>query len=366
MQRATRARHRYAVARSQQGMHMTRTLWLAVLLAAAPCLQAQDWGRAGDPDAAALEQARIAAHRAQASRLAQALAKAGGARELAFAALLQEPMMTTGAVMDADAAPSRRAPADAQATAWLRVAQAKAGNDVLAHQLVIAATTDDAVRDAAARRWQAAEPDNLVPLLSLGLPAEALLAQAARATEADVHLYDGVRWMRSVLARHPPTPDEQRALTAGEPFHADEAAAVAAMAYAAAGMLPSYHALVQACRGTALQVSAARAGDCRHVANLLADRSDNVLGERVGLSMLLELAPRGAERTAIEARQRRMDWQMQQWGRLASQQPRDGAAQFARLLDDPSIRSERQLLARVLQEGGVASEPPEGWRLPRY
>ncbi len=201
MQRATRARHRYAVARSQQGMHMTRTLWLAVLLAAAPCLQAQDWGRAGDPDAAALEQARIAAHRAQASRLAQALAKAGGARELAFAALLQEPMMTTGAVMDADAAPSRRAPADAQATAWLRVAQAKAGNDVLAHQLVIAATTDDAVRDAAARRWQAAEPDNLVPLLSLGLPAEALLAQAARATEADVHLYDGVRWMRSATDR---------------------------------------------------------------------------------------------------------------------------------------------------------------------
>lgn len=46
--------------------------------------------------------------------------------------------------------------------------------------------------------------------------------------------------------------------------------------------------------------------------------------------------------------------------------PRDGAAQFVHLLDDPSIRSERQLAERVLQEGGVAPEPPQGWRPPRY
>ena len=129
--------------------------------------------------------------------------------------------------------------------------------------------------------------------------------------------------------------------------------------------MPTYHALVEACRGTALRTSPARAADCRHVANLLADRSYNLLGARVGLSMLAELSDRGPERTAIDARQRRMDWQMQQWGRLASQQPRDGAAQFVRLLDDPSVRNERDLLERVLQEGGVSPEPPPGWRPPR-
>ena len=318
-----------------------------------------------DAGGIAFEQAQAAAHRAHASRAAQALAKTGGARELAFAVLLRDRAATTEAPMEAGDAPSRRVPADPEVAAWLHAAAAKAGGDVLVNQLVLAAADEAALRREAARRWQAAEPGNLVPLLSLGLPADALLAQARRADDADAHLYDGVRWMRAALARHPPTADEQRALADGEPFIADEAAAMAAMAHAAAA-LPSYHDLVQACRGTALQASPTRAADCRHVATLLADRSDNALGERVGLSMLAELAQRGPGRDAIEARQRRMDWQMQQWGRLASQQPRGGAAQFVRLLDDASIRGERQLAERVLQEGGVPPEPPQGWRPPRY
>lgn len=341
---------------------MSRMLLIAILL-----LPLGAWAQAWDepaPDAAAT--LAEAAHRAHAMRVAQVLAKTGGARELAFAALLRDRAATAEAPMEAGDAPSRRVPADPEAAAWLRAAAAKAGGDVLAHQLVLAAADDDALRREAAGRWHSAEPGNLVPLLSLGLPADALLAQARRAVDADAHLYDGVRWMRAALARHPPTADEQRALAGGEPFLADEAAAMAAMAYAAAVALPSYHDLVQACRGTALQASPTRAADCRHVASLLADRADNALGERVGLSMLTELAQRGPERAGVEARQRRMDWQMQQWGRLASQQPRDGAAQFVRLLDDPSIRSERQLAERVLQEGGVAPEPPQGWRPPRY
>ncbi len=341
---------------------MPRLFLIAILL-----LPAGAWAQAWDgpaPDAATVQ--AEAAHRAHASRVARALAKTGGARDLAFAAWLRGRAATVEPPMEADDAPSRRVPADPQSTAWLRSAAAKAGDDVIANQLVLAAADDVSLRREAARRWQAAEPGNLVPLLSLGLPADALLAQARRAADADAHLYDGVRWMRATLARHPPTADEQRALAGGEPFLADEAAAMAAMAYAAAAALPSYHDLVQACRGTALQASPARAADCRHVATLLTERSDNALGERVGLSMLAELAPRGPERAQVEARQRRMDWQMQQWGRLASQQPRDGAGQFVRLLGDPSIRSERQLAERVLQEGGVPPEPPQGWRLARY
>jgi len=340
---------------------MPRMLLIALLLLPAGAW-AQAWQEPGPDDATVQAEA---AHRAHASRTAQALAKTGGARELAFAALLRGRAATAEAPMDADA-PSRRVPADPDATAWLRAAAAKAGNDTLANQLVLAAVEDDALRREAARRWQAAEPGNLVPLLSLGLPADALLAEARRASDADAHLYDGVRWMRATLARYPPTPEEQRALARGEPFLAEEAAAMAAMAYWAAAALPSYHDLVQACRGTALQASPARPADCLHAATLLAERSDNALGERVGLSMLAELAQRGPERAGVEALQRRMDWRMQQWGRLASQQPRDGAGQFVRLLDDPSVRGERQLVERVLQEGGVPPEPPQGWRPPRY
>lgn len=348
---------------------MTRCLLLAVFLAATPTAQGQAWEAAQDPAETMRLEAQMEAHRAHTARLVQALAKTGHARDLAFAAMLRGLADTgQGGAAPSGDAPSRRVPADPEAAAWLRTAAAEAGDDVLAHQLVAAAAggTDAATRSAAAKRWQAAEPGNLVPLLYLDLPAEALLAAARQAADADTHMYAGVRWMRSALAKHPPTADEQRALAGDEPFLADEAAAMAATAYWAGAALPSYQGLVQACRGTALHASPARAGDCRHAATLLADRSDNALGERVGLSMLAELVQRGPERAGVEARQRRMDWQMQQWGRLASQQPRDGAAQFVRLLDDPSIRSERQLAERVLQEGGVPPEPPQGWHPPRY
>ncbi|MCW5582142.1 MAG: hypothetical protein KIS72_12445, partial [Luteimonas sp.] len=265
-------------------------------------------------------------------------------------------------------APSRPVPADAQVATWLRTAAARAGDDALAQQLVIAAAGgagDAGLRVAAAKRWQAVDPDNLVPRLFQGLSADALLAAARQATDADTHMYAGVRWMRSALAKHPPTDEEQRALTGGEPFRREEAAAMAAMAYWAGAAMPAYHDLVQACRGTALRTSPARHADCRHAADLLAEHSDSALGVQVGLAMLHELAVGGAERAAIEERRRRMDWRMQQWGRLAAQQPRDGAAQFARLLDDASVGSELQLVARVLAEGGVLPDPPAGWRPPR-
>lgn len=348
---------------------MTLRLLLLVLLASVATAHAQDWDEEDiDPQAAAQMQAQAEAHRLHAQRVAQALAATGHARELALAALLRRStsVATEGGVPPPGDAPSRRTAGDAQADAWLRAAAAKAGSDVLANQLVAAAAEDGPLRREAAQRWQAAEPGNLVPLLSMDLPADALLADARRAEDADVHLYAGVRWTRAALARHPPTVAEQRVLAGGEQaFLVDEAATLFATALWNASAMPTYHALAQACRGTALRASPARAADCRHVATVLADRSDNLLGARVGLSMLAEVADRGPERAGVEARQRRMDWQMQQWGRLASQQPRDGAAQFMQLLEDPAVRTERDLLERVLRAGGVSPEPPPGWRPPR-
>lgn len=339
---------------------MPRRLLLAALLLVLHAAQAQD---RGDADPTAL--AQDAAHRAYTVRLAGTLAQSGGARDLALAALLREPADATNA-MPAGAMPSRPAARDAQADAWRNRAAAKAGGDILANQLLIAAASTAGVdiRHAAARRWRTAEPDNLVPLLYAGLATEALLAQALETTRADAHMYEGVRWIMSVYRAHPPSGTEQDALSGGEPFDAGEAAALSAMGLWAAAAMPGYATLVEACRTDMLRALPARRDDCRHVATLLADRSGSVADEQAGLAMLRALAQTPAERAQVEARVRAMDWRMLAWGRAAQQQPRDGAEQFARLLADPSIETEQQLVERVLREAGIPLEPPPGWTAP--
>lgn len=322
---------------------------LAAALLLLPLVHAQERSTVEAP-----APAQAAAHLAYGQRLATTLAQEGGARELALAALL-----VAAAEEDAGRSP--------QVEAWRRAAAAAAGTDVLANQLLVAsaASDEDAIAREAARRWQAAEPDNLIPLLHAGLTIDALLAQAGGASRADAGLYPGVRWIASAWRRHPPQAAEQAAMTGGQPLDLEEAAAVTAMGLWAATAMPGYAPLVEACDQRMLRALPARRGDCRHVALLLADRSTSIADQAAGLAMLRALASSAAERDEVDARARRMDWRMLQWGRLARQQPRDGAGQFARLLADASVTSEQQLVDRVLAEGGVAPEPPADWTPPR-
>ena len=316
-----------------------------------------------DADAAQLAQAD--AHQAYMQRLATGLARDGGARDLALAALLRRASAPRAQAPDDPSAPVPPPP-DAQAEAWLRAAAAKAGDDPVANRLLmLAAGADDGVRFEAARRWQAAEPDNLMPMLHAGLTVDALLAQARKASRADAGMYPSVRWIASAWQRHPPGAAEQAAMGQGQPVHIDEAAALSAMSLWAASAEPGYDALVEACSQQMLRAMPARRGDCAHVASLLADHSTNIADEHAGLAMLGALASTPAERSDLQARLRRMDWRMLEWGRLGQQQPRYGAEQFARLLADPAIASEQQLVERVLAEGGVAVDPPPGWAPPR-
>src|SRR3546814_9655462 len=71
------------------------------------------------------------------------------------------------------------------------------------------------------------------------------------------------------------------------------------------------------------------------------------------------------ERAEAQALRRRQDWQMIQWNRAATAQPDNGAAQFVRLLRDPAVLRERDLVERVLAEAGIPLEPPAGWEMPR-
>lgn len=342
---------------------MMRGGWLAGLLAVSAVAGAQDWEAQVPPE----EMARAEAHRAYTARMAEALALEGDARSLAFAAILRgfsnpgpdamEPM---------DGMPSQRVSRDEEATDWLGAAALLAGQDILANQLIIAASKagDESQRRQAARRWLVADPGNLTPLLFMGLSPDELLSRARDMRWADARMYAAVRWMASAYRRHPPTAHEQSALGGGEPFAIDEFAALHAVGVWTAMALPGYQPVVQACRDNALGVTPSRVADCRHLASLLTGSRANALDQSIGLRMLSGLPGSDVDRIEIEARQRRIHWQMLQWGRAAQQQPRDGAEQFVRLLADPSIDTEQQLLERVLQEAGIPLEPPPGWTAP--
>jgi hypothetical protein len=349
---------------------MRTTLSLIALLLPAFAAHAQYAPQTPSADDIAREQAQQQAWQAYTTRVATALGRSDAARDLAFAAILDdvarqpaEPAMPSG---DTPSRPVEPAPASSQAARWRQAATQKAGQDVLANQLLIASrrSGDAPARTEAARRWQALEPQNLAPLMFQGLGIDALLAAARTTTHSDLHMYDSVRWMQAALLRHPPTAVEQRALTDDAAFHADEYSALSAMGLWSAFVMPAYQTLTQACEGSALRANASRAADCRHVAQVLVAQPSTALEHSIGLGMQRNLATTAAERAQADAARRRLDWQMQQWGRVSSQAEREGAAQFARLLADPTIKREQQLVERVLQEAAIVPDPPAGWRSP--
>jgi len=331
-------------------------LWSPIALAQAPYADFDD-APAEQPEGAAAQ----AAWRSWSARSATALAETGRARELAFAALLR-------GLADADpegpaAGSAQPVAPDGDASAWRRDAAERAGNDALANAL-LAYGADEATRLRAAQRWLGADPQNLAPLLVRGGSVDALLADARVANRFDLGMLEQVRWMQAALLRTPPTPGERAALADADEFVPAEHAAITAMGLWAAVAFPALEPLMRGCDVDAAGENATRARDCRHVASLMANTSDTQLGRMLGLALLERLASTQAERADVQARRRIFDWRMLQWGRASATLPRDGAAQFARLLADPSVRTEADLIARALQEAGVPSEPPAGWQPP--
>src|SRR5690606_5237062 len=199
---------------------MTRTLLLATLLCVAPALQAQSWQDANDAEEAAWQEQQAAASQAYQLRVAEALSASGEPREQAFAELLRRQSTAADAgTVPAGDLPSRAAPRDPALESRLHAIAARAGDDQLANQLLIAVDRDTGspLRRAAAQRWQAAEPDNLAALLQVGPPVDDLLAQARNTTHASTHMYDAVRWMSAAFQRHPLTPAELAALSGDAP-----------------------------------------------------------------------------------------------------------------------------------------------------
>lgn len=335
---------------------MLKPLLFALLAAAALAAQAQERPDQANPDAQAIAAERVARNYHQ--RIAAQIAGSGQARDLALAAVLREL-----AVADPRQPPQE----DRQARAWRAAAAAQAGTDVLANALLMmgAGDRDGALREQAAQRWARAEPDNIAPLLFQGDGVETLLAGARGYARFDLHMYDQVRWIQSKLVQHAPTANEQALMFGAETAPMEEQAATSAMAIWAAVAIPSLQELVQACEGPALRATPTRRGDCDYLARVLVGASDSSLGRMLGIDMLARMAGNASERAEAQALRRRMDWQMLEWGRIVAAQERDGAAQFTRLLGDPSVQTEQDLIERILTEAGVPLDPPAGWRPPR-
>ena len=348
------------------GLRMIRPVLAAACAVAllVPVAQAQapysrfDEAPVGQQDTAAEQ----TAWRSWSQRSAAALAATGQPRELAFAAVLRGLADVNPQQPDTDA-PSQPVAPDAQVSAWRRDAAARAGNDVLANAL-LAYGADEATRLRAAQRWLGNDSQNLAPLLVRGGGVDALLADARVATRFELGMLEQVRWMQAALLRTPPTPAERAAFAEAGEFVPAEHAAITAMGLWAAVAFPGFDPLMQGCDVDALAANATRARDCRHIAGIMANGSDTQLGEMLGLALLERLATTQTERAEVQARRRSFDWRMLEWGRATAALPRDGAAQFVRLLADPSVRTEADLIARALQEAGIALEPPAGWRPP--
>lgn len=299
-----------------------------------------------EPDASA----RKSAWDAYLHRVAAQLARSGSGRDLAFAAILVH-------------LPPRDQSAGNPAGSWAQAALERAGQDALAYQLLASKTpeADSELRAEAARRWLALEPHNLSALMQQSQGAQELLVAARDSRYADMHVYEGVRWMQSVILRHLPTAQELQALDDNPSYSAEEGAAITAMGIWAAFALPGYRTLLDACKPEALAQAPTRESDCRHVAHVLVERSSSLLDQGIGLGMQRRLARTPAERAAAQARRRQLDWLMHESAPLGMQ---SGGTPFVRLLADPSIHSEQQLMERLLKDAGRPLQPPPGWKLP--
>ncbi len=299
------------------------------------------------------ESARESAWDAYLHRVAAQLAGSGSGRDLAFAAIL----------INLSVPPFLQEDADSRAPQWRQAALERAGQDVLAYQLLAARAPEreGELRSQAARRWLALEPSNLTALMWQALGPQELLTAARDSRYADLHMYEGVRWMQSVLLKHPPTAEELQAFGGGQPYRPEEGAAITAMGIWAAFELPGYRTLIDACKPEKRGDAPARDADCLHVAHLMTERSSTVLDEAFGLAIRRWLASTPAERAAVQSRRRQLDWLMHKSNPLSIQA---GGDPFVRLLSDSSIHSEQQLLERMLKDAGRPLQPPPGWKLP--
>lgn len=216
-------------------------------------------------------------------------------------------------------------------------------------------------RERAVRHLRQLAPNNAAGWLLVADDADDTDANFLRAAQSNrFDLYEG-EYVRALHAAASLVPAPEFALEQTKTSEAVEREAQARLIVAlgkwTAHALPPLREVNERCNGT-LALSGSRLQECLALSRLMANRSRNVLLQRVGTTLLLARSPQGDERSAVEAARRRLDWMLERSAPLASG---EGWAISARRWLDPD-GDEFAVTRTLLERHGVPLEPPAGWR----
>lgn len=186
-----------------------------------------------------------------------------------------------------------------EASARQLIASIDNSHDAVALSLATQAATalgDQALTIAIARRWQAAEPDNMAPLLFLSMPTDEFLKAAQSTTRHESHGYDQIRTLINAFIRVPMTYQE----SGSEGWKAypttELRAGVNAFGVWAAYVFPALKPISEACKNETLEATSTRRADCLHMARTLATQSDTLLMAGLGIGILKRAARTGEDK----------------------------------------------------------------------
>ncbi len=299
--------------------------------------------------------------------LAEHLARNGGPREYALAAHVRamagvRDVRVGGGLSFIDSKTQR----------WLSDAERMGRRDPVVQVLLLHRFSDGDPtyrREDTIRRWRESDYANLAPLLTTGsatdtLAIDELLAMARSTTHADFYFDDIVRPMIKAVKDEPP-PETLLASVFGDAQGTPEALGIQlGTTIWAMSADVAFAALVNACRGRALDATPRRRADCRHVARLLSDESDTLLAHLIGVNMRLRNFANKNELRAAVVDYRRYHWQSQQWNALQNRDSVQSARSFAYMLKDERDITEIEIMRRTLVDAGIRLEPPANWVAP--
>lgn len=301
-------------------------------------------------------------HHIMSQRTATALAETGEPRNLAVAALILE------IIGDRNEA---KCPADAEAARdverWRREALAGAGQDITALALIALGKGCPAAmaqRHEAVTRWQALEPGNLTPWFRDEAAGMQILRRIDQFDRVESHRFAQARAFGDALL-DPRVPRDDMWSEMPADASAGDLAIIDAWSALATGFVslsanwePGF-AVVSPCR--AAKPAAPDRPACLKLGRLLASRSDTLLDQLYGDSILRGIADSAEEVAEADARALNRSWQSFQWSQHGAEVrlPLE-----RRIYSDPAITTEIEANHAINAALGVDETPPPGWKPP--
>jgi hypothetical protein len=283
---------------------------------------------AGDEDPAA-----IAASEAVSRREIEGVASWGGARALALAAAWHSSLhdSTVWAGGRSEEPLSR----DPQVLAWQQEAARLAGDDPVANTLLLRAGGE--IQRQAAARWARAEPANLAPWRWLGLSAHTLAQILPGRSRYDLHRLEIRRMLLRARREFPPTAEEYALLFGKSRAMRPEWLPV--LSCHPDWLFPGFFWPTKLWEWAGDRLDPHGVALRRRSAEILQS-SDSPGVRSLGLDMALRL---GGDDPAIKDQLERLRGSWRRADAFAKAEPDAFFPLYARLLDDPAVRTEAEL-----------------------